>query len=118
MKLPVMRILSTTLQKSSKVQNPQSSVAIHTRTTMTPIPRPSPAEKIERCETILNYKFFDKRLCLEALQRDAGARVYFSNDWLDIPKNDQLAHHGDTVFDFILSTKWVRERSTSTSLQS
>ncbi|KAF2654689.1 ribonuclease III [Lophiostoma macrostomum CBS 122681] len=101
-------MLKSILRNSQSFATTRSRTIVHTG----PIPHPSPAVKIEKCEEILNYKFINKRVCLEALQSDAGARVYFSDEWLKIPNNKQLAHHGDIIFDYILSTKWVRNRST------
>jgi dsRNA-specific ribonuclease len=79
----------------------------------------TPDAKVSECERILDYTFTNKHLILEALQMqgsmlNSGAPVFFDGKWLNIPLNKKLASHGDTVFDCIVNSLWVRRRATGT----
>jgi hypothetical protein len=61
--------------------------------------------KVVICETIINYVFQDKLLCLEALQT-SGHMLRWHHDIIHVNKNDRLAVLGDTAAKTNLCRLW------------
>ncbi|KAK5102632.1 hypothetical protein LTS08_003432 [Lithohypha guttulata] len=63
------------------------------------------AQKVAKCEAMLNITFSNKLLCLEALQM-SGNMLPWNEQFLKVNKNDRLAVLGDTVLKSYLCKKW------------
>ena len=61
--------------------------------------------KIAACESIIQYTFDDKRLCLEALQA-SGHMLWWQENLIRVEKNDRLAVLGDVAAKAFLCQKW------------
>ncbi|KAF2260026.1 ribonuclease III [Lojkania enalia] len=69
--------------------------------------------RVAKCESILNYTFINKELCLEALQLAGGipifggkCRMIYAGKTYWIPKNERLECLGDAVLTFVLAKLW------------
>lgn len=66
--------------------------------------------KVTSCETIINYVFENKLLCLEALQTSGHSMLLWQNRFTRVDKNDRLAVLGDTVAKSSLCRQWFATR--------
>lgn len=62
--------------------------------------------KVTSCETIINYVFRNKLLCLEALQASGHSMLLWQNRFTRVEKNDRLAVLGDTMAKSSLCRLW------------
>ncbi|EXJ81807.1 hypothetical protein A1O1_07872 [Capronia coronata CBS 617.96] len=60
---------------------------------------------VATCESIIQYVFIDKRLCLEAIQA-SGHVLQWQHNFTRVSKNDRLAVLGDVVTKAHLCEKW------------
>jgi ribonuclease-3 len=61
--------------------------------------------KVAACESIINYEFQNKLLCLEALQA-SGHMLRWQHNLIRVGKNDRLAVLGDAAVKAYLCRRW------------
>jgi ribonuclease III len=71
--------------------------------------------RVATCESIIQYVFKDKRLCLQALQA-SGHPLRWGTGLIRVDRNDRLAVFGDTVAKTFLCKQWLETRRTKGGL--
>lgn len=66
--------------------------------------------KVTLCEQIIDYRFKDPKLCLEALQTSGEPLLYYRDEAFSIKQNKRFAVLGDTMLKTHLCKIWINTK--------